>query len=198
MNHVGNENFCRGQTQMNTRESTVSRRRKFTVKSAGPKNLVYNNLRKFPLIRGQTAFSELSRNAKQGTENTTLVLHWVVLQTFMLRDLSLNFPSSSFSGSCLQKKPRIAPGLLEWLSVIFLRNLLDLGDVRSLKTLGTLDDFEGYLVAFVQGLETVALDRRKMHKHILAVLLRDETKPLAVVEPLHYTICHSDSPLLLF
>jgi hypothetical protein len=37
-----------------------------------------------------------------------------------------------------------------------------------------------------------------VHKYIFTVLLRDKSEPLAVVEPLHYTVCHSVSPLFLF
>ena len=49
-----------------------------------------------------------------------------------------------------------------------------------------------------QGLESLALDGRVVDEDILgAVVKTDKTKTLAVVEPLHCTLCHDATPLQL-
>jgi hypothetical protein len=94
------------------------------------------------------------------------------------------------SGKPPIKKAPEETGALKWLIKLFFK-LRGLGYVGCLQALGALDDLERNLVAFVQRLEAVSRDGRKVHEHVLAIVLRDKTKPLAVIEPLHYTVCHS-------
>src|SRR5215218_1507414 len=62
----------------------------------------------------------------------------------------------------------------------------DLRHVLSGRSLLALDGVELDLIAFSEGLETAALNRRMMDEQILrAILWRDETEALVVVEPLH-------------
>ena len=72
--------------------------------------------------------------------------------------------------------------------------LLDLLDVGGLQSLGTLHNVEGDALAFLERLETLRLDRGKMYEYIFAVLLLQETKPLAVIEPLYGTSWHVTYP----
>lgn len=46
--------------------------------------------------------------------------------------------------------------------------------------------------AFVQRLESLALNRGMMDKHILSRLLHDESKPLLVIKPLYFTASHNE------
>jgi hypothetical protein len=64
---------------------------------------------------------------------------------------------------------------------------LEFVDISGLQALGALDDIEGDLLALFQGLETIPLDCRKVHKNVFTILLLDETKPLAIIEPLYHT-----------
>src|ERR1044071_6233277 len=71
--------------------------------------------------------------------------------------------------------------------------LRELDDVLRRRTLLALDDFELDALAFGERLEALRLDCGVMHEAVLlAVLGRDETEPLRVVEPLHGTCdtCH--------
>lgn len=64
-------------------------------------------------------------------------------------------------------------------------------DVRGLFTLRTLGDFERHLLTFFQRLEAVHLNRRKMGEKIFAAIIRrDETVALGVIEPFHSASCH--------
>src|SRR5688500_14878658 len=69
----------------------------------------------------------------------------------------------------------------------------DLGDVLGRRTLVALDDVELDPLALGEALEAAALDRRVMNEQILAAILRrDESEALGVVEPLHFTrVTHS-------
>ena len=97
------------------------------------------------------------------------------------------------------KKPRMLRGFWSgYLEYFFAVYLLNFGHVRCLEALGALYNLERNFISFVQRLETVSRDGRKVYEYILAIVLRDKAKPLTVVEPLHYSICHSVSPLLPF
>src|SRR5688572_16798598 len=74
---------------------------------------------------------------------------------------------------------------------------LDLVDVRSLRTLRLVDDVELDLIALGQRLEAIALDRAEMNEAVLAaVLRRDESKTLGIIEPLHSALrTHCRNPL---
>ena len=61
-------------------------------------------------------------------------------------------------------------------------------DVAGLKSLGALFDSELNLLAFLQVLETLALNGREMDEHVVTLLASDETEALGVVEPLHITL----------
>src|SRR5687768_2854584 len=64
-------------------------------------------------------------------------------------------------------------------------------DVRRGRTLLALRHVEGDLLAVLQRLEAGALDRAVMGEQILAaVIRRDESEALGVVEPLHGTCSH--------
>src|SRR5918994_1909122 len=64
-------------------------------------------------------------------------------------------------------------------------------DVRRGRTLLALRHVEGDLLAVLQRLEAGALDRAVMGEQILAaVVRRDESEALGVVEPLHGTCSH--------
>jgi hypothetical protein len=54
-----------------------------------------------------------------------------------------------------------------------------------LQALLALHDLEGDRLAFLQGLETGALDRTEVDKQILAAFRGDEAEALCIVEPLH-------------
>jgi len=61
-------------------------------------------------------------------------------------------------------------------------------DVRCLFALGSLDDLEADLLAFLERLETVHLNCREMSKQILAAFIgRDESVAFRVVEPFDRT-----------
>src|SRR5687768_17067490 len=76
---------------------------------------------------------------------------------------------------------------------------LDRHDVGCLQPLRSLDEIELDLRALGEGAEALGLDRREVHEHILAVLRRDESKALRIVEPLDFTgAAHtSSSPSVL-
>ena len=67
-----------------------------------------------------------------------------------------------------------------------------LGDpnVFSLKALGTSYDVESHGLAFLQALETLALNCREMHEDILAARTAQKAESLRVVKPLHCTLFH--------
>src|SRR5688500_12400662 len=64
---------------------------------------------------------------------------------------------------------------------------LDRHDVGCLQPLRSLDEIELDLRALGEGAEALGLDRREVYEHILAVLRRDESKALRIVEPLDFT-----------
>jgi hypothetical protein len=59
----------------------------------------------------------------------------------------------------------------------------NLGDVRCLRSFLTLNDFEFYLVAFGERLETAAADRAEVNEDVRSALSRDEAESFGVVEP---------------
>src|SRR6185295_4133401 len=64
----------------------------------------------------------------------------------------------------------------------------DLDDVLGGRAFLALDDVELHAVSLGQRLEAVALDRGVMDEAVLlSILQRDETEPLAVIEPLHFS-----------
>src|SRR5688572_29686302 len=58
-------------------------------------------------------------------------------------------------------------------------------DLVRLQPLLSLHDDEGHLLAFLQALEALALDRAEMHEHVIAILAADEAEALGIVEPFH-------------
>jgi hypothetical protein len=56
-------------------------------------------------------------------------------------------------------------------------------DVGSLQSLGAFLDGELHLLAFLERAVTVRLDRRVVYKYVRAIRLRQESVPLAPVEP---------------
>src|SRR6185295_14827500 len=74
--------------------------------------------------------------------------------------------------------------------------VLALLDVRGLLALGSLDDVETHLLAFLQALESLHVDRREMREQVLAaVIRRNEAVALRVVEPLYGADSHLNIPL---
>ena len=61
-----------------------------------------------------------------------------------------------------------------------------------LETLGSTDDVEGDLLAFLQRTEAVCLDGGVMNENVLTALTADESKTLGVVEPLNNALFHTD------
>jgi hypothetical protein len=57
-------------------------------------------------------------------------------------------------------------------------------------------DVKGNMVAFVKRPESRCLNAGMMDEHIRTVFLLDKTITLAVIKPLHNTICHSDTPFV--
>jgi hypothetical protein len=60
------------------------------------------------------------------------------------------------------------------------------------RTLGALFDVKGNPVTFIERFESGGVDCRMMNEYIRTVFLLDKTKPLAVIKPLHDTICHAN------
>jgi hypothetical protein len=67
--------------------------------------------------------------------------------------------------------------------------------VDLLAVLGVSLRIERNLLAFRQRLETVALDGREMHEHILTtVVIGDKSETLILIEPFHSTVIHQQVP----
>src|SRR5215510_14413964 len=72
---------------------------------------------------------------------------------------------------------------------------LDFADVGGLEPLGAPGHLELDPLTLGQALESRSLNGAEVHEHILATLLRDETEPLRIVEPLHAALSHLYRPL---
>jgi hypothetical protein len=82
------------------------------------------------------------------------------------------------------KKPRRVPRFLRWHDVPVAASRRDRANVRGLRALLALFDFELDALGFSQRLEARALDLAEMGEQILAAaILGDESKALAFVEP---------------
>lgn len=68
-------------------------------------------------------------------------------------------------------------------------SLLNYSYVDGLFALGARTDFERYGLAFVERLETLFHDARKVDKNLLAVLRRNESVAFFAIEPF-YLACH--------
>ena len=60
--------------------------------------------------------------------------------------------------------------------------------VLRLKALWPLDHVKLHRLAFLKATESIRLDRRKMHKNIIAGLTADKAKALGVVKPLYCSL----------
>jgi hypothetical protein len=81
------------------------------------------------------------------------------------------------------KKPNQAAGLSELQQKHF---LLDPSHVAGLRSLLPVDDLELNLIAFLQTLISLDVDRAVMHEYICtAILTTNEAKAFCVIEPLH-------------
>jgi hypothetical protein len=69
-------------------------------------------------------------------------------------------------------------------------------DVRRLGTLGTVGNFELYLIAFIKDLEPVLLDGREVNEDIISAVSGNETKALLLIKPFNTTFGHYNSPPL--
>src|SRR4051812_10245699 len=63
--------------------------------------------------------------------------------------------------------------------------------VRGMQSLLAGVDLELHELAFGERLEAIHLDGRKVHEHIFAAFLFDESVAFCVVEPLHFTLGHA-------
>jgi hypothetical protein len=69
---------------------------------------------------------------------------------------------------------------------------LDRTNVLRLQALRALGDFKLDFLTFRESAEAFRIDRGVVAENVLAAtVLRDETKALRIVEPLHSTSCHS-------
>src|SRR5260221_1100414 len=92
-----------------------------------------------------------------------------------------------------RKRPgRAAPGVLQvrWCES------LDLADVCCAGSFRAVDDLEPYLVALVEGTETLRPDLRMVDEDVMPTLAREETETLRLVEPLHRTFDHEHAASL--
>ena len=62
---------------------------------------------------------------------------------------------------------------------------LELGYVRSLWSLCSVDNLELYLSALVKGFETLHVKAGVVNEHIVSLLVTDKSVALLVVEPLY-------------
>src|SRR5687768_8503143 len=91
------------------------------------------------------------------------------------------------------------PAVLPWQSDLPrpATSAAQLRDVLGGRTLLALHDVELDALAFGEGLEATALDGRVVDEAVLlAVLGRDETKALRVIEPLHFAGRTHSVPLI--
>ena len=65
---------------------------------------------------------------------------------------------------------------------------LELLDVRSLGALAALGNLERYLLAFIKGLEAVALDCAEVHEYVVAFVCGDESVTLSCVKPFYCAV----------
>jgi hypothetical protein len=62
---------------------------------------------------------------------------------------------------------------------------------RRLAALAISNNFEGYLLSFIQASEACTFDGTDVHEDIRTTTIwRDETEALLGIEPLHGTCCH--------
>ena len=73
-------------------------------------------------------------------------------------------------------------------------NLRQLHNVSGLRAFLSVDDVEGYLLAFVEGLEALALNCAEMYEDVLTFVGGDEPVPFGLVEPLYSSLCHKNKP----
>jgi hypothetical protein len=88
-------------------------------------------------------------------------------------------------------RPEVIPG-----GGIFLRTqILEFLYVFCLEAFGAFSEIELDRLAFIQALESITLDRAKMHENIaIAFFSSNEAKPFGVIEPFHgaaYAIIHT-------
>ena len=76
-----------------------------------------------------------------------------------------------------------------------LRSLSDF-HIYSMRAFGPLFYVKRYLIAFVERPESVRIDSGMMYEYICTIFLLDKAITLTIVEPFHYTICHSDTPFV--
>jgi hypothetical protein len=63
-------------------------------------------------------------------------------------------------------------------------------------TFGSLFNFEGNLITFVERPESSRIDSGMMNENIRTIFLLDETITLTVIKPLYNAICHYDTPFV--
>src|SRR5262249_19766874 len=88
----------------------------------------------------------------------------------------------------------VAPGAFESSTLL----VSDADDVLRLRTLRALLDLELDLLTLVERLVPLGVDRGIMDENVRAVLARDESVTLAVVEPLHFSLGHDRNLLASF
>jgi hypothetical protein len=69
-------------------------------------------------------------------------------------------------------------------------------DIRRLGTLGTVGNFELYLIALVKDLEPILLDGGEVNEDIISAVAGNEAEAFLLIEPFDTTFGHYNSPPL--
>ena len=105
------------------------------------------------------------------------------------------FHQAFWLGSALKIRMPEGPGVVRHKDADF---FLDRFDIRGLLALRTHLHVEADLLILLQRFETLCLDFGEMREQVFAaVVRRDESKTLRVVEPLHCSSCHHPFPTKL-
>ena len=76
------------------------------------------------------------------------------------------------------------------LHQINLKGRLDNRYIGCRRSLGTLLDIKGDLVAFIKGFKASGIDRGMMNEYIRSIFLLDKTKTFLIVKPFYSSISH--------
>jgi len=67
-------------------------------------------------------------------------------------------------------------------------------NIRCLWALRTLGNFELYLIAFIEGFESIPLNGGEVNEDIISIFSGNESKALFLIKPFHTTFSHYNSP----
>ena len=71
-------------------------------------------------------------------------------------------------------------------------------NVGCLWTLWTVGNFELYLIAFIEGLESFSLNGGEVNEDIISVVSGNEPIALLLIKPFYFTFGHYNSPPFFF